>query len=54
MSIFIANLAFVDPGSLGAAKLGILTGSVIAATVGLAWGAMSVRKAANASQLNAG
>ncbi|MFF7064983.1 Na+/H+ antiporter NhaA [Pseudomonas sp. NPDC008258] len=54
MSIFIANLAFVDPGSLGAAKLGILTGSLIAASVGLLWGAVSVRKAANPKPLNAG
>lgn len=53
MSIFIANLAFVDPGALGAAKLGILTGSLIAATVGLLWGAVSVRKAASAKPLNA-
>ena len=34
MSIFIANLAFVDPGSLGAAKLGVLSASVIAAVLG--------------------
>ncbi|MGE8061162.1 Na+/H+ antiporter NhaA [Pseudomonas sp. NPDC089547] len=54
MSIFIANLAFADPGSLGAAKLGILTGSLIAASIGLLWGAVSVRKAANAKPLNAG
>jgi len=53
MSIFIANLAFVDPGSLGAAKLGVLTGSVIAATIGLSWGAINIRKAANIRQLKA-
>ncbi|MCO7535686.1 MULTISPECIES: Na+/H+ antiporter NhaA [Pseudomonas] len=45
MSIFIANLAFVDPGALGAAKLGVLSASVIAALLGLAWGAYSIRKA---------
>lgn len=38
MSIFIANLAFVDPGSLGAAKLGVLSASLIAAVLGLTWG----------------
>nr|EPB93967.1 Na+/H+ antiporter NhaA [Pseudomonas plecoglossicida NB2011] len=46
MSIFIANLAFADPGALGAAKLGVLSGSVIAAVLGLAWGMWSLRKAA--------
>ena len=46
MSIFIANLAFADPGALGAAKLGVLSGSVIAAVLGLAWGTWSLRKAA--------
>ncbi|MFJ4431241.1 Na+/H+ antiporter NhaA [Pseudomonas sp. NPDC089395] len=45
MSIFIANLAFADPGALGAAKLGVLSGSVIAAVLGLAWGTWSLRKA---------
>ncbi|MCO7514957.1 Na+/H+ antiporter NhaA [Pseudomonas guariconensis] len=46
MSIFIANLAFVDPGSLGAAKLGVLSGSVTAAVLGLAWGVWGMRRAA--------
>ena len=45
MSIFIANLAFVDPATLGAAKLGVLLASVIAAALGLAWGAWRVRRA---------
>lgn len=44
MSIFIANLAFADPAALGAAKLGVLCASVIAAALGLAWGAWSLRK----------
>ncbi len=34
MSLFIANLAF-DPQMLGAAKLGILTGSAVSAIIGL-------------------
>ncbi len=38
MSIFIAMLAFDDPQLLGAAKLGVLLGSLIAATLGLLWG----------------
>ena len=50
MSIFIANLAFVDPGSLGAAKLGVLSASLIAAVLGLAWGMWSMRKAAPATK----
>ncbi len=44
MSIFIANLAFVDPASLGAAKLGVLCASLIAAALGLAWGAWGLRR----------
>jgi NhaA family Na+:H+ antiporter len=40
MSIFIANLAFGDESLLGAAKLGVLTASAVAATAGLAWGAV--------------
>lgn len=38
MSIFIAMLAFNDEALLGAAKLGVLLGSLIAAVLGLAWG----------------
>jgi NhaA family Na+:H+ antiporter len=34
MSIFIANLAFDDPALLAAAKLGVLVGSAVAATLG--------------------
>ncbi|EKT4454810.1 Na+/H+ antiporter NhaA [Pseudomonas sp. yb_9] len=44
MSIFIANLAFTDAASLGAAKLGVLGASVIAAVVGLTWGVLGMRK----------
>ncbi|MFK3770513.1 Na+/H+ antiporter NhaA [Pseudomonas putida] len=54
MSIFIANLAFSDPGVLGAAKLGVLSGSVIAAVIGLAWGVWSLRKAAKAAPAQVG
>ena len=38
MSIFIAMLAFADEALLGAAKLGVLTGSMAAALLGLGWG----------------
>ena len=38
MSIFIAMLAFDDEALLGAAKLGVLLGSLVAAVLGLAWG----------------
>jgi len=38
MSIFIAMLAFHDEALLGAAKLGVLLGSLVAAVLGLAWG----------------
>lgn len=37
MSLFIGNLAFADPDSLEAAKIGILAASLTAGTVGLAW-----------------
>ncbi|SAI33596.1 Na(+)/H(+) antiporter 1 [Bordetella ansorpii] len=40
MSIFIAMLAFDDPVLLGAAKLGVLAGSLVSAMLGLAWGVM--------------
>ena len=43
MSIFIALLAFADAHLLGAAKLGVLVGSVIAALLGLGWGAVYAR-----------
>lgn len=38
MSIFIGMLAFADETLLGAAKLGVLAGSVVAAVLGLGWG----------------
>jgi NhaA family Na+:H+ antiporter len=44
MSIFIAMLAFTDDGLLGAAKLGVLLGSIASAVVGLGWGAAYVRR----------
>ncbi|HYP82015.1 Na+/H+ antiporter NhaA [Variovorax sp.] len=44
MSIFIAMLAFADESRLGAAKLGVLLGSLIAAVLGLGWGAVYVRR----------
>ncbi|MBG6249066.1 MULTISPECIES: Na+/H+ antiporter NhaA [Symbiopectobacterium] len=44
MSIFIAMLAFDDPQLLGAAKLGVLLGSLIAATLGLLWGRYYARR----------
>ena len=44
MSIFIAMLAFTDERLLNAAKLGVLLGSLIAAILGLGWGAAYVRR----------
>lgn len=44
MSIFIAMLAFSDERLLTAAKLGVLSGSVLAAMLGLGWGAACVRR----------
>ena len=44
MSIFIAMLAFSDEGLLNAAKLGVLLGSLAAATLGLGWGANYIRR----------
>jgi len=44
MSIFIAMLAFGDPALLGAAKLGVLLGSVTAALLGLTWGFIHGRR----------
>jgi NhaA family Na+:H+ antiporter len=45
MSIFIAMLAFADENLLGAAKLGVLLGSLVAALLGLGWGVGHVRRA---------
>ncbi len=44
MSIFIAMLAFTDGTLLGAAKLGVLMGSLVAALLGMAWGVVYVRR----------
>jgi NhaA family Na+:H+ antiporter len=44
MSIFIAMLAYSDENLVGAAKLGVLLGSVVAALLGLSWGAAYVRR----------
>ena len=51
MSIFIANLAFADPNLLGAAKLGVLLASLVAATLGLAWGCLLARRVHRQSAL---
>jgi len=40
MAIFVAGLAFADPGHLGIAKLGVLAASAVAAGVGLVFGRM--------------
>lgn len=50
MSIFIAMLAFSDENLLAAAKLGVLMGSVIAAMLGLAFGAVIIRRHREAEQ----
>lgn len=50
MSIFIGMLAFSDPNLLGAAKLGVLLGSVIAAVLGLIFGVMLVRRKKQSAQ----
>ena len=44
MSISIAMLAFTDENLLGAAKLGVLVGSLVAAILGLGWGAIYGRR----------
>ena len=49
MSIFIGMLAFSDPNLLGAAKLGVLTGSVIAAVLGLLLGLVLLRRRARSA-----
>ena len=43
MSIFIAQLAFVDRATLGAAKLGVLAASAVAAALGLGLGRWLLR-----------
>jgi Na+:H+ antiporter, NhaA family len=44
MSLFVAQLAFPAGALLETAKLGILVGSTIAALIGLAYGALTLRK----------
>jgi NhaA family Na+:H+ antiporter len=44
MSIFIALLAFSDEALLSAAKLGVLLGSLLAATFGTVWGSLFTRR----------
>jgi NhaA family Na+:H+ antiporter len=44
MSIFITMLAFTDERLLNAAKLGVLLGSLVAAVLGLGWGAGYLRR----------
>lgn len=44
MSIFIGTLAFNDEALLGAAKLGVLVASLLAAMVGLVWGVLYIRR----------
>jgi NhaA family Na+:H+ antiporter len=44
MSIFIAMLAFDNEELLSAAKLGVLLGSLLAATIGTVWGALFTRR----------
>ncbi|WP_321924744.1 Na+/H+ antiporter NhaA [Paraburkholderia guartelaensis] len=45
MSVFIAMLAFDDPGKLSVAKLGVLIGSLVAGALGLGWGVAYARRA---------
>lgn len=45
MSIFIATLAFDDAHLLGAAKLGVLLASLLAAVLGLSWGFLQAWRA---------
>lgn len=44
MSIFISMLAFADESLLGAAKLGVLAASLVAAVLGVSWGMMLKRR----------
>ena len=44
MSIFIAMLAFDHAHLLGAAKLGVLAGSILSALLGLAWGLTLIKR----------
>jgi len=44
MSLFIGNLAFADPGSIAAVKLGVLSGSLVSALAGIAVLRMASRR----------
>ena len=37
MSLFIGGLAFFDPARIDAVKMGVLTGSLISAVIGMAF-----------------
>jgi len=50
MSIFIAMLAYMDERLLNETKLGVLLGSLVAATLGLGWGMACVRRARRRDQ----
>jgi NhaA family Na+:H+ antiporter len=50
MSIFIAMLAFVEESHLVAGKLGVLLGSLVAASLGLGWGSAYVRRLRKANE----
>lgn len=52
MSIFIALLAFADQSLIGAAKLGVMLGSLVAAILGLGWGSLYVRRLRTKEQLS--
>jgi NhaA family Na+:H+ antiporter len=49
MSLFVAQLAFVDAEHLSAAKLGVLSGSAAAALLGLVLGRALLSRTANSS-----
>ncbi|WP_382324694.1 Na+/H+ antiporter NhaA [Hydrogenophaga sp. UC242_50] len=51
MSIFIATLAFDDAQLLGAAKLGVLLASLLAAVLGLSWGFLQAWRARRSAPL---
>jgi Na+/H+ antiporter NhaA len=44
MSLFVAELAFEEPGTLGVAKLAVLVGSGLSAVLGLAVGWLLLRR----------
>ncbi|CAG2155318.1 Na+/H+ antiporter NhaA [Cupriavidus numazuensis] len=54
MSIFIATLGFSDANLLGAAKLGVLLASAVAAVSGLTWGFIYARRPGSETEKRAG